>query len=781
MCSDEIYQRLKLYGNAYGPSFTGIRSLSVSTGLLEATVVIPNVAETMPAKYMQPHIIHPTTLDIVMHSSLPLASQYNGAGSIMPVYIKKLVLRTDMENTPGDTMNLKAQLCSTNSRTAEVNIKVLGDDGFPPSLSIYGLKLRTLGTRLPNGNAEGLNNGMCWDLVWGIDADFLSREDFTSLAPTNKSNEVMQEKIRMLNRAAKNYIKRCLDVITHGQIKVAAQHQLLFDWMTRQEARGGTLQATPPIATQDAWQSSEHGKCVEMQLVARTGLQLPSILSGNSNALDLVLQDDLLYRAYQDDSSTRCYGLMRQFVNHISFKKANMRVLEIGAGTGSATLPFLQAMKDAGYSPAEYCFTDISSGFFDRAADLLSNFPITYQRLDIEKDPILQDFEAQRYDVVLACNCLHATSRIRDTLWNVRALLKPDGRLVLIEVVNPQPYHHITFGTLAGYWKGHEDGRPDGPFMPVNRWGNALNEVFMEMQFSVNDNPLAPVSSLMVARPQETVGTFKAVKVRPVNDIQSQFAQSVCASLQSYGVETELMAFGDDFDNGPTISIILDDGKQPLLSEPSSNEFETLITILKHTSRIIWVSSSRETSSFRNPQKHLISGLVRTAHAENDSLRVITIDIQQNPDTAQSCLLKLLCECLRSFFSTRDTTSEREFIIRDGKVQVPRLLLSKKVAAWIECNRQSPKLESSTIFTQRESNVKALPSTDGLLSQPIVESRLRTDPSLVRSKVFNFGPDIGATFIIAGGLGDLGRRILVRLATHGARHVVTLSRRSPNS
>lgn len=160
-------------------------------------------------------------------------------------------------------------------------------------------------------------------------------------------------------------------------------------------------------------------------------------------------------------------------------------------------------MEDAGFSPALYDFTDISTGFFDRAANLLSDYSIDYRRLDIEKDAVDQGFEPHSYDIVLACNCLHATSKIRATLENVRSLLKPDGHLLLIEVVNAQAYHHITFGTLPGYWKGTSDGRPDGPFMTVDGWRQALNGASMEMQFSVKDDDSAHISSFMIARPIE--------------------------------------------------------------------------------------------------------------------------------------------------------------------------------------------------------------------------------------------------------------------------------------
>ncbi|CAD6449080.1 ae21a851-88ca-40fd-adf8-b81d5758ff84-CDS [Sclerotinia trifoliorum] len=74
-------------GSLYGPSFQAVRMLKMSKLKASGSVKIPDVKSIMPSNYMQPHIVHPNTLDALLHTSLPLFSNTIGGGSVMPVSI----------------------------------------------------------------------------------------------------------------------------------------------------------------------------------------------------------------------------------------------------------------------------------------------------------------------------------------------------------------------------------------------------------------------------------------------------------------------------------------------------------------------------------------------------------------------------------------------------------------------------------------------------------------------------------------------------------------------
>jgi len=75
-----------------------------------------------------------------------------------------------------------------------------------------------------------------------------------------------------------------------------------------------------------------------------------------------------------------------------------------------------------------------------------------YKKLDIEQDPAKQGFEEGTYDVVIACQVLHATKSMHNTMSNVRKLLKPGGKLFIMETTQDQLDIQFVFGFLQGWW-----------------------------------------------------------------------------------------------------------------------------------------------------------------------------------------------------------------------------------------------------------------------------------------------------------------------------------------
>ena len=103
-----------------------------------------------------------------------------------------------------------------------------------------------------------------------------------------------------------------------------------------------------------------------------------------------------------------------------------LRVIEVGAGTGSATASVLPELPEGLF---DYMYTDISAGFFAEAEARFGDGGgcIDYRPLDIEKDPISQGFDAHGYDLLIASNVLHATRYLEETLAHCRDLLRTIG------------------------------------------------------------------------------------------------------------------------------------------------------------------------------------------------------------------------------------------------------------------------------------------------------------------------------------------------------------------
>lgn len=109
---------------------------------------------------------------------------------------------------------------------------------------------------------------------------------------------------------------------------------------------------------------------------------------------------------------------------------------------------------------SSYVFTDISTGFFEKAQTKFEAWGnlISYKALNIEEDLKAQGFnESENYDIIVAANVLHATHNMDHTMSQVNRLLKPDGKLVLVEATaGRQISGKLVFGLLPGWWMGKQ-------------------------------------------------------------------------------------------------------------------------------------------------------------------------------------------------------------------------------------------------------------------------------------------------------------------------------------
>ena len=217
----------------------------------------------------------------------------------------------------------------------------------------------------------------------------------------------------------------------------------------------------------------------EVGLFRRCAGALPEVLRGNEDPLSLLFGDaepqagDLYRRAPVWRAANLMLGeVVRTLVDELPDGR-RLRVLEVGAGIGSATECILPELPAGRF---DYMYTDISAGFF---ADAEARFnadgaPIDYRVLDIEKDPIAQGFDPHAYDVVIAANVLHATCYLDETLAHCRTLLAPSGLLVALENQRGRGWMDLIFGQLDGWWRFADRYRANHALAGPDVWREAL-------------------------------------------------------------------------------------------------------------------------------------------------------------------------------------------------------------------------------------------------------------------------------------------------------------------
>ena len=174
---DTLYRQMDAVGNTYGPAFTGLKFITMAADASQAlsSFEILDIKASMPAKYQRPHLIHPSTLDLIFQTALPLVSRRLGPGSVMPTDIDELLIATTSSlQEPGSELDTSVLLTSSHFRTAVSDISVLASGRRV--LSISGMEFRSLGSK-DAGDASNGAREICYELDWQPSIDYVRAED----------------------------------------------------------------------------------------------------------------------------------------------------------------------------------------------------------------------------------------------------------------------------------------------------------------------------------------------------------------------------------------------------------------------------------------------------------------------------------------------------------------------------------------------------------------------------------------------------------------------------
>ena len=310
------------------------------------------------------------------------------------------------------------------------------------------------------------------------------------------------------------------------ELGVLDEHKKVFRRMLEMLARSGVLKETgdafevlvgsdeplPAELPQDADAYAKqmedaypHG-LTEIGLFRRCGGALREVLRGEADPLTLLFSSgepsaaDLYLKAPVARAANRMLAEAVETLLAEMPDDRRLKVVEVGAGTGSATASVLPELAPGRF---DYTYTDISAGFFAEAEGRFGGAEagIEYRVLDIEKDPVAQGFDCHGYDLVIASNVLHATMHLNETLSHCLDLLAPSGHLVALENLRGQGWLDLTFGQLDGWWRFADDYRPHHALAAPAVWREALHDAgFADVAFVGVDEAADPDRGVIVAQ-----------------------------------------------------------------------------------------------------------------------------------------------------------------------------------------------------------------------------------------------------------------------------------------
>ncbi|QOT00446.1 SDR family NAD(P)-dependent oxidoreductase [Brevibacterium sp. JNUCC-42] len=273
-----------------------------------------------------------------------------------------------------------------------------------------------------------------------------------------------------------------------------------------------TVMKNIPIEMTDSWKEWEQrkkewledGNLKSQVVLVETMLgELPEILTGKRLATDAmfphssmtlvegIYKNNLLADYFNEVLAEKVVAFIQERSSQSASTNKQIRILEIGAGTGGTSSKVLPKLKPYQSNIKEYCYTDLSLVFLRHGENEYgSDYPfLTYKIFNIEQPVANQSIDPNGYDLVIATNVVHATKNIRHALRNVKATMKNNGLLLLNELADSSVFTHLTFGFLQGWWMYEDTAlRIQGcPGLYPDKWKKVLkSEGFHSITFPVD-------------------------------------------------------------------------------------------------------------------------------------------------------------------------------------------------------------------------------------------------------------------------------------------------------
>ncbi|KAJ8117262.1 hypothetical protein ONZ43_g4250 [Nemania bipapillata] len=449
----------------------------------------------MPYQYLQPHVIHPASLDGIIQANLvPLVcNSLDPSEAFVPFYAKDLWVSSRSLDVD-DSYIVSAQAERRGLLKAESTFTATSRNTGLTMVRGNGFVLKPVpGSGL---QTEKRSKHVAFHMEWKTDP---------TLSGLMSTVEGAVDDIRpaysllAYEALSLDYMRSALDLDLAKEVAEMPHHRQLYLAYMKHAVENTTIK---PVE----YDIQKLQRTPEGALIVAVGDALPQILMGEIDPLEVFFSGKLADDFYQGAfGAERCFAQLSSYLDALTHKHPGMKFLEIGAGTGGTTKSIMKTLTHKEGRYMDYTFTDISPAFFEVARNIFREHStrMTYKVLNIEKSVGDQGFELGQYDVIIAANVLHATQNIEITLRNTRQLLKPGGKLLLYECTNPTALNvNLVFGTLPGWWLSQEPHRAFGPLMTKEKWGEHLRSTGftgVDAVFPDFPNPADQFGSILVS------------------------------------------------------------------------------------------------------------------------------------------------------------------------------------------------------------------------------------------------------------------------------------------
>ncbi|KAI9691977.1 MAG: polyketide synthase [Bogoriella megaspora] len=698
---EDFYKYHANHGIRWGPSFQQLEDMYWDG--FETAISQVQVSDT---EFHRTSIVHPAVLDAMYQ--MTWIGPTRGLSQTIPTEIPRKIWDMWVSATGWSYNSTDRIRVMTQSRFKPGS---RGLDASTYAVSANGTLLLSMArTQLaPAASDSALARAqkqLCYSIDWKPQLSLLDSQQLSELCRAHeidRDEEILVHFVQQLTLAISATMRNTLEELEKTGRRPSSTHlQKYVEWMRYQLNRvpAGELAGVNHVDTLDSSEDllqdliQKLGSSVSgWQMMITVARNLSGILQGDIDPLAILFETNLAESFYGIAFKGVCDRRFETFMDLASHEKPELRILEVGAGTGMMTSHVISALQNlerekGGARFAEYVYTDISPAFFEKAREKFVDVQdrLVFKTLDLERDVIEQGFEAESYDLVIAGNVIHATTSIQSSLENIRKALKPGGKLVMVEVTEPDRlYIPFGFGILRGWWLSTEKYRSWSPCITEEQWNSVLKTSGFSgnaMTLGDHQSDSCHFSSLIVSTvPMETRNSQNqeiAVVVKSNNHSQRQtdlarFLQEDLAYKAGYHVAvSSLSEAPSTVISQAEVVLFIPEIDGSILKDLSEADFTSLQTLSASAKRMIWVTSA-DIRSPSYPESGAASGLTRTLRSERANQQLTSLVLEGENHDLRKCSEDIV-KVLAASSDQSSTEKEVEYVVRDGQIMTARII-----------------------------------------------------------------------------------------------------------
>ncbi|KAJ9199832.1 hypothetical protein DTO164E3_4289 [Paecilomyces variotii] len=702
-----FYSSLQSLGYNYAGLFRSITSLRRTTDAAMGEIL---TAETVNGtEYAsEDFLVHPAALDVAFQAIFAAVS-YPGDGALWTLHIPTTIRRVTI-NPAGCLRNggLNVPLAFSANSQISPGGQISGDvDIFPHNgqnafCQVEGLEVTPLSPSTEKDDRQMFAESLQY--IASPDADIVFRPILSTSEEQIEAIQVERLALYYLRKflgstvnkpGFRIWAQRAVDIIASGEHPTCRQQWLLDTWDDVESALGAIRPSS--IYESDVRRIKALGETFEP-----TGdAEIPTQINR--------LRD--FYEASFGVSQSRQHLASLTF--QITRRYPQTSILELQTGNGSATRTIINHI---GNSFSAYTCTDSFDTSFDALHEEFGSLDRTLfstKKINIDEDLQAQGFSGGSYDLIIAPNGIHGVQEYSQALRNLRALLRPGGYLLVLQVTNPDTLRvGLTVGALDRLPESfHSHG---APFLDLSEWDTLLRTTgFSGVDTSTPDGPVP--FSVFVTQAVDTqinairepmgnssividhlliIGGHRFPVSRTVRELQ-ELLGPFCKSITTIKSMDELHAA--TLVSRPLV-LSVTELDSPFFLPLTRRKFQALQKLFDRCKTVLWAV---EGANGEFPHGNMMKGLVRCLLPEMPHIFAQIFNFQPSTPAkdrsqilAQAILHLHIASTWRDGYSPLWST-ERELTIDDGKVYITRYIPNEFLNRGYNATRRRVTAEAS--------------------------------------------------------------------------------------